>query len=270
MVSSRSRNSHIRSLRRVTFAPIGMPSRSLNCAIDLVALRMIGFCPVIVARSRTAPSISFASRAASPTPMLTTTLTTPGICITLAKSNSCCRAARTSSLYLVLSRGVTAVLSVTAVMSEVLTRAPRHANVAAFRIDALADPGRLVVAVHDLHVRDVDRRFLGHDAAGLRTTLGGGNLGVLLDPVDALDQDPAALGVGLDDLAARALVLTSDDQDGVALLHLQAHHSTSGANEMIFMYFLSRSSRPTGPKMRVPRGSPSPLRSTAAFSSNLM
>ncbi len=47
-------------------------------------------------------------------------------------------------------------------------------------------------------------------------------------------------------------------------------HSTSGANEMIFMYFLSRSSRPTGPKMRVPRGSPSPLSSTAAFSSNLM
>ena len=33
----------------------------------------------------------------------------------------------------------------------------------------------------------------------------------------------------------------------------------------------SRSSRPTGPKMRVPRGSPlSARRSTAAFSSNLM
>ena len=30
--------------------------------------------------------------------------------------------------------------------------------------------------------------------------------------------------------------------------------STSGASEMIFMNFLSRSSRPTGPKMRVPRG----------------
>src|SRR6476620_5920062 len=46
--------------------------------------------------------------------------------------------------------------------------------------------------------------------------------------------------------------------------------STSGASEMIFMNFFSRSSRPTGPKMRVPRGSPSPLRMTAAFSSNLM
>ena len=38
IVSSRSRNSHIRSPRRVTFAPIGMPSRSLNCAIDLRGL----------------------------------------------------------------------------------------------------------------------------------------------------------------------------------------------------------------------------------------
>ena len=39
---------------------------------------------------------------------------------------------------------------------------------------------------------------------------------------------------------------------------------------MIFMNFFSRSSRPTGPKMRVPRGSPSPLRMTAAFSSKRM
>ena len=45
---------------------------------------------------------------------------------------------------------------------------------------------------------------------------------------------------------------------------------TSGASETIFMNFLSRSSRPTGPKMRVPRGSPSAFRMTAAFSSNLM
>src|SRR4051795_1274541 len=45
---------------------------------------------------------------------------------------------------------------------------------------------------------------------------------------------------------------------------------TSGASDTIFMNFLSRSSRPTGPKMRVPRGSPSFLRMTAPFSSNLM
>ena len=92
MLSSRSRNSHIRSPRRVTFAPIGMPSRSLNCAMDLRAFCTSGFWPVIAVRSRTAPSISFASRAASPTPMLTTTLTTPGTCMTLAYAN-CSRSA---------------------------------------------------------------------------------------------------------------------------------------------------------------------------------
>src|SRR5665213_850943 len=47
-------------------------------------------------------------------------------------------------------------------------------------------------------------------------------------------------------------------------------YSTSGASEMIRMNFFSRSSRPTGPKMRVPRGSPPSLIRTAAFSSNLM
>ena len=47
-------------------------------------------------------------------------------------------------------------------------------------------------------------------------------------------------------------------------------YSTSGASEMIFMKRLSRSSRPTGPKMRVPRGSPPSLMRTAAFSSKRM
>jgi hypothetical protein len=68
----------------VTFAPIGMPSRSLNCAIDLRARCTSGFCPVISVRSRTAPSMSLASRAAMPTPMLTTIFVNPGTCIGFA------------------------------------------------------------------------------------------------------------------------------------------------------------------------------------------
>ena len=48
------------------------------------------------------------------------------------------------------------------------------------------------------------------------------------------------------------------------------HQSTSGANDTILMYFFSRSSRPTGPKMRVPRGSPWGLMRTAALSSKRM
>src|SRR5690606_25643429 len=70
--------------------------------------------------------------------------------------------------------------------------------------------------------------------------------------------------------ALLAPVTAGDDDDEVALLDLRHGQITSGASEMIFMNFLSRSSRPTGPKIRVPRGSPSDFRITAAFSSNLM
>ena len=47
-------------------------------------------------------------------------------------------------------------------------------------------------------------------------------------------------------------------------------YSTSGANEIIFIYPLSRSSRATGPKIRVPRGSSAAFRITTALSSKLM
>ena len=85
-------NSHIRSPRSVTCAPIGIPSRSLNCAIDLRALVTCGFWPVMALRSLIAPSMSFESRAASPTPMLTTTLTSRGVCMVLPYLN-CSRSA---------------------------------------------------------------------------------------------------------------------------------------------------------------------------------
>ena len=65
--------------------------------MDLRALVTSGFWPVIAVRSLTAPSISLESRAASPTPMLTTILTMPGTCITLAISNSDFSAGRISS-----------------------------------------------------------------------------------------------------------------------------------------------------------------------------
>ena len=63
------------------------------------------------------------------------------------------------------------------------------------------------------------------------------------------------------DLAGFLLPFAADDFNGVAFFDVIAlraffgkHHSTSGAKEMIFMKFFSRSSRATGPKIRVPRG----------------
>src|SRR5437660_325920 len=52
--------------------------------------------------------------------------------------------------------------------------------------------------------------------------------------------------------------------------HEIGHHRTSGASEMIFMNFLARSSRVTGPKMRVPIGSSCLLMRTAALRSKRM
>src|SRR3712207_2496173 len=168
--------------------------------------------------------------------------------------------------------------------SEVLTGAPRDPDAAAFLVLAVTDPGRLVLGVDHHHVAHVDGSLLRDDPALLGAALVRADPGVLLDPAHTLDEDLLRLRVGGDDPALRALVLAGQHDDLVALLHLHRRrllgavvvlvgshaHSTSGASEMIRMKRLSRSSRPTGPKMRVPRGSPLSRMMTAAFSSKRM
>src|ERR1700682_1844334 len=129
------------------------------------------------------------------------------------------------------------------------------------------DPGRLaVLGVRQRDVGQVDRRFLGNDAALLRGAL----LLVALDHVDAAHQRAAVGAAHLDDLAGAAFVAARDHDHRVALFDLCRHYSTSGASEMIFMWFLARSSRGTGPKMRVPTGSFCGVISTAALRSKRM
>ena len=76
------------------------------------------------------------------------------------------------------------------------------------------------------------------------------------------------------DRAALALVAAGQHDDLVAFANL-VHgvscrpYRTSGASDTIFMNFSVRSSRVTGPKMRVPIGSSLVLSSTAALPSNL-
>src|SRR4029077_11349065 len=95
-----------------------------------------------------------------------------------------------------------------------------------------ADPGRLaVLGIGERDVRQVDRRFLGNDAALLRGAL----LLMALDHVDAAHQRTAVGAAHLDDLAGAALVAARDHDHRVALFDLRRHYSTSGASEMIFM-----------------------------------
>src|SRR6202012_5968039 len=111
-----------------------------------------------------------------------------------------------------------------------------------------------------------DCRFLGDDAALLRLRLAL----VALDDVDAGDKRAAFRQEHLQHFALLALVAARRDDDAVAFFDLLTHHSTSGASEMIFMWFFARSSRGTGPKIRVPTGSICVLISTAALRSKRM
>jgi hypothetical protein len=60
----------------------------LKPAIDLVAFVTMGFWPVIVVRSATAPSSSDGCWVARPTPMFTTIFSSRGTCMTLLSPSS--------------------------------------------------------------------------------------------------------------------------------------------------------------------------------------
>src|SRR5690606_34216417 len=132
------------------------------------------------------------------------------------------------------------------------------------RLDA--DPIALAGGrVEQHHIGLVDGQRLVDDAAGFAFHRIRAH--VLLDHVDALDHQ-----VGIADArqhgAPLALVAPGDDDDLVALANL-LHQSTSGASETIFMNRSVRSSRVTGPKIRVPIGSSLAFSRTAALPSNL-
>src|ERR1700753_647278 len=88
----------------------------------------------------------------------------------------------------------------------------------------VADPSGLAVGVDHHHVGDVDRGFLRDDPARLCAALVGRDRGVLLDPVDALDEHLVASRISLNHFAFGAFVLARDDQDGVTLMHLHLPH----------------------------------------------
>src|SRR6202161_2965516 len=158
-------------------------------------------------------------------------------------------------------RGVYAVSAI-----DLCSRAFGKAYLLAIRMNLETYAGRLAVLADDCDVGQMDRRLLRDDAALLRLGL----LLVALDEVDATDQRLALGRTDLEHLTGAALVAARQHDDLVALPDLGSHHSTSGASEMIFVWFLARSSRGTGPKMRVPTGSDWLLISTAALRSKRM
>src|SRR3954462_3973780 len=143
-------------------------------------------------------------------------------------------------------RGVYAVSAI-----DLCSRAFGDANLGAIRLNLETYAGRLAVLADDRDVGQVDRRLFRDDAA----FLGLGLLLVALDEVDAAHQRLVGVRTHLEHFAGTALIAAVQHDDLVALPDLGSHHSTSGASEMIFMWFLARNSRGTGPKIRVPTGS---------------
>src|SRR5712672_3044927 len=81
---------------------------------------------------------------------------------------------------------------------------------------------------------------------------------VTLDHLQSFDDDAVFLRHHRDDFAALALFFSGQHDHFIAFFNMKSFlHNfqiTSGASDTIFMNFLSRNSRATGPKMRVPRG----------------
>src|SRR5271156_2567982 len=109
----------------------------------------------------------------------------------------------------------------------------------------------------------MDRGLLGDDPGFLL----GGLLLVPLHRVDPAHDRALVFRLNPHDFAGTAFIAPGEDNDPVALFDFCRHHNTSGASEMIFIWFLARNSRGTGPKIRVPTGSDWLLISTAALRS---
>src|SRR4028119_1928747 len=204
-----SRNSHIRSLRSVPLAPIGIPSRILNPAMLLRARRIWGFWPVILARSSTAPSSARLFTSASPTPLFATIFSRPGILIGFWMSNLSLRAGAISSLYLSFSLAIDVppgLLGDPDLLPRVREPAP--------------DLGRLPAAgVHQHHVRDVYGGVESEEPLLVclaRPGVAGARVHVVYDHAVLLGYYPL-------DLAALAFVLAGDHDDRVPALYLETH-----------------------------------------------
>src|SRR5438046_8738474 len=103
------------------------------------------------------------------------------------------------------------------------------------------------------HIRNVNRSFTLGDLPA-RVILRFAQM--FFNHPHAFDEHPIFLRDDLKDLPSRTTKFPVNHLHLAAFFYilLRAIHKTSGASETIFMKLRSRSSRATGPKMRVPRG----------------
>src|SRR6267154_1255316 len=102
---------------------------------------------------------------------------------------------------------------------------------------------------------------------------------MLGDDINTFHQDTAFAGQYFQHFPSLIFIISRQHLNGITFADVQLlllvefpfhNYNTSGANEMIFMNCFSRSSRATGPKIRVPLGSSWAVNNTAALSSKRM
>src|ERR1700730_15311165 len=241
MLTRRSRNSYMRSPRRVTLQPIAWPSRTLKVATDFLAFVTAGFWPVIFAMSAVAASMTFLSATASPTPMFTVIFKIRGTCIVFLSSSFCLSSGTIFSLKICFSLAAMFVKCLRTPSTRVLAPSTDNArgasgkNGSSFRVDHFfvrleqahlapvlerleADPIALLGrGIENHHIRNMQRR-LGLDDAALHAHLRIGLL-VLLGHIEPLDAQ-AVIRQHFDNGALASFVSTGDQNHRVAFTNL--------------------------------------------------
>ena len=218
---------------------------------------------------------------ASPSPMFTTIFSRRGACIGLVNPNSFIRAGRTSFSYRSFNRRCHGRLSCAFGRRLLECRAMRWtAYLAACRLArrafSLAPSSRATfssrTALSPATTITLEMAMVPGllDDAALRVGLAAALPDVALHRHELLDPDAPLLAEDLQHVPGLPLLLAGDHLDGVALADDGHGYRTSGARLMIFMNLRARSSRATGPKMRVPTGSRSLLMRTALLPSKRM
>src|SRR3981081_2295828 len=193
-------NSYMRSPRRVTAQPMGMPLRILKFAMDFLARVMMAFWPVIWPSSTAAVSKSLAFWLASPRPMLTVTFCSLGTAIMFFQPKCFISAGTVSLRYFSCNRlFIAAVVCPLLIQSAVATLA--CPDLGAVRQNVVANPAMLAaIGANHHHVGNVDARFFFDDAA--LDVLAGIRAGVALHDSDVLNNDRVLLRVYAEHAAA--------------------------------------------------------------------
>src|SRR5260370_16318477 len=160
-------NSYMRSPRKVTAQPMGMPLRILKFAMDFFARVMMAFCPVICPSSCAAVSSNLTFWLASPSPMFTVTFFSLGTAIMFFQPKCFISVGTVSFRYFSCNRlfiaALVSPLLFLLVQSAAATFAGAHLR--AVRQNVVAN-ARVLAAIGANHhdVGDVDACFLFDDA----------------------------------------------------------------------------------------------------------